>query len=77
MTETAPIPLSPSPTPLTPGQAAAPTLGATLGSAVGAIIVAHLGPVGPLLSGTITTATTAAFTALFHWVGTKLGALKL
>jgi hypothetical protein len=63
--------------PLTSGQATAPTLGATLGSAVGALIAAHLGPVGPLLASTVTMVTTAAFTALFHWAATKLGGLKL
>lgn len=68
---------APQPTPLTTTQAALPTLGATLGSALGAYFAAKIGGADPLIGNTITTATTMVVTALFHWVGTKVGGLKL
>jgi hypothetical protein len=59
--------------PLTATQATLPTLGATLGSAVGALLSAKIGGADPLIGHTITSVTTLIFTALFHWAGTKLG----
>jgi hypothetical protein len=60
------------------GTAAAvtPTLGATVGSALGTLLAGLLPkPLDPLLSGTVITVTTAAVTAAFHWLGLKLSAL--
>jgi hypothetical protein len=54
-----------------------PTLGAVVGSALGAFINSKLGPLDPLLGPTVVTVTTAMVTALFHWFGTKLGGLAL
>ena len=68
---------APAPAPLTSTQVALPTLGATIGSALGQLISAKLGFTDPLLGSTITTLTTGVVTALFHWAGTKLGGIKL
>ena len=62
---------------LTTTQATLPTLGAVVGSALGAFINSKLGALDPLLGSTVVTVTTALVTALFHWAGTRLGALKL
>lgn len=73
---TDPVP-TPAPVPLTTTQVALPTLGATVGSALGQYLSAKLGFTDPLLGSTITTLTTGLVTALFHWAGTKLGGIKL
>jgi hypothetical protein len=53
-------------------QATLPTLGATVGAAVGQLVAAKVGGGDPLIGNTIAVVTSAAFTALFHWVSTKL-----
>jgi hypothetical protein len=63
--------------PLTAAQAALPTLGATIGSAVGALVAAQFGGNDPLIGHTITAVITGIFTAVFHWAGTKLGVASL
>lgn len=65
-------PLSPTLAPINATQATLPTLGATVGSAVGAVIAAKVGGSDPLIGNTIQVVTSAAFTALFHWAATKL-----
>lgn len=72
-----PSPPQPAPPPpaLNTTQAALPTLGATIGSAVGQLIAAKVGGNDPLIGNTIALVTTGVFTALFHWVATKLGGL--
>jgi len=47
--------------------------GAVIGSVVGRIASAALGPEGVALEPVITTVCTALFTAAFHWLGQKLG----
>lgn len=74
---TDPVPTPAPSTPLTTTQAALPTLGAAVGGALATFINSKLGPLDIVLSGTVTTLCTAAVTGLFHWLGTKLGGLKL
>lgn len=81
MTDPTPIsaipPGAPVPAPLNPTQASLPTVGAIVGAALGKLIGAKLGFTDPLIGDTITTVAAGAVTALFHWVGTKFGAIKL
>lgn len=77
MTTPEPSSAVPASTPLTTTQATLPTLGAAVGGAIATLINSKLGALDPILSGTVTTVTVAAVTALFHWFGTKLGGLKL
>lgn len=79
MSPTIPEP-APLPPPMTAGQitaAGAPTLGAVVGSALGALIVAKLGTTDAVLGPSIVAAVTAGMTALFHWLGEKIGAPQL
>lgn len=63
----------PSPAPATSGPTM-PTLGSVLGSVVGSVIVTKTGQASdPITAGSIVAATTAFFTGLFHWIGSKLG----
>lgn len=70
-------PSAAAPAPLTTTQAAMPTLGAVVGAAIGKLISAKLGFTDPLVGDTIVTLASGAFTALFHLLGTKFGAIKL
>jgi hypothetical protein len=78
---TDPIPSSPpdsaQPAPLNPTQATLPTIGAIVGSALGKLISAKLGFTDPLIGNTIDVVAAGLVTAVFHWVGTKFGAIKL
>jgi hypothetical protein len=74
-TSQAALPTLGEPQRLSTSQAALPTLGATFGSALGAVLAAKVGGADPLIGNTIATLTTAVVTALFHWVGTKLGSI--
>lgn len=70
-------PASSSAPSLTTTQASMPTLGAVIGSALGAYVSSKLGLSDPLSGHAIVVVTTGLATALFHWVGTKLGGLPL
>jgi hypothetical protein len=50
-----------------------PTLGSIIGSAVGAAIAAGFKFTDPVTVAAIVTVVTAGTTALFHWVGSKIG----
>jgi hypothetical protein len=65
------------PAPLTATQAALPTFGALVGTALGKLIAAKLGFTDPLVVDTITTLTAGVVTGAFHWLGTKFGAITL
>jgi hypothetical protein len=67
-----PVMNSPPPTPLTPTQASLPTIGAVLGSGLGSVLVDKLG-LDPVAAGSVIAGCTALATALFHWIGSKLG----
>ena len=57
-----------------PTNPAMPTLGSILGAVVGTTIITKTGQMSdPVTSGAILSATGAFFTALFHWLGTKIG----
>lgn len=72
-----PAPAALPPAPLTTTQATLPTFGAVVGGSLGAYLSSKLGAADPLLGHVVTVTTTALVTALFHWVGTKLGGLTL
>lgn len=77
MATTDPVPpSSPVSSPLTPAQAAMPTIGSIVGAAVGKLISAKLGFTDPLVGDTIVTVAAGVVTALFHWAGTTLGGIK-
>lgn len=52
----------------------APTLGSLVGSVAGVVVATKLGldPASPGGVGTVS-GITAAITALFHWIGSKIG----
>jgi hypothetical protein len=67
---------TPNPNGKTPATLAAktmPTLGSIIGSAVGAAIAAGFKITDPVTVATVVTVVTAGTTALFHWVGNKIG----
>jgi cobalamin synthase len=69
-----PIPPVPGPVTMHPAQPVMPTFGSIIGSALGAVIVSKTGlQSDPVVAGTVVSGTTAFFTGLFHWLGTKLG----
>ncbi len=73
---TDPTPPSP-PIALTTTQAAAPTLGSIIGSALGAYLTSKLAPSDPLLGSALVSVVTGVVTGLFHLVATKLGSLTI
>jgi energy-converting hydrogenase Eha subunit B len=57
---------------------AAPTMGAVLGSVLGGYVATKLpGGTDPALTYTVASSITGFVTALFHWMGTKLGIAAL
>jgi hypothetical protein len=64
---------APEPKPITLAAKTMPTLGSIIGSAVGAAIAAACKITDPVTVATIVTVLTAGTTALFHWVGNKIG----
>jgi len=50
-----------------------PTLGSIIGSALGAALAAGFKITDPMTVATVVTVMTAGTTALFHWVGSKIG----
>lgn len=68
-----PVPGAPAGTAPATGPAM-PTLGSILGAVAGTAIIAKTGQQNdPVVAGAILSATGAFFTALFHWIGTKIG----
>lgn len=54
---------------------AAPTLGSILGATLGTIVATKTGlGIDPVTGGLIISSITGVVTALFHWLGTKIGA---
>lgn len=71
---TAPPPtVNPPPSSTTPVTATMPTLGAVVGSVAGSVLADKIGFTDPVMAGTVLTGITAVVTALFHWLGSKLG----
>lgn len=63
-------------TPVPPKSApppALPTLGAMLGSMVGSVVVAKGALTDPVVAASVLTGITGLFTAVFHWLGAKIG----
>lgn len=63
---------APPTTPLTPTQASLPTIGSILGSVLGSTVVDKFG-LDPVSAASVIAGLTALGTALFHWIGSKLG----
>ena len=63
-----------TPTPVSGGPNASPTVGAIVGSAAGVIVSSKLGvdPTDPA-GVAIVSSVTGLLTALFHWLGSKTG----
>jgi hypothetical protein len=56
-----------------PAATVAPTLGSLIGSAAGLALAAVLHIPDPVNAGLVVSAVTGVVTAVFHWLGNKIG----
>jgi hypothetical protein len=63
---------TPAPPPQTPTQNSLPTAGALIGSVLGSVVANQL-KLDPVAAGSLIAGVTTFVTALFHFLGTKLG----